>query len=136
MARPPSPEAIENERERIVARLGEHYAHNHIDDAELERRIELAQGIEELAKLSKLESDLPELPRELARGGGSAPSAAGNGSTALAPRQSVHGLAVVNEVPEQDRALTVLGDLNRKGAWTLPRQFESVSVLGLSLIHI
>ncbi len=105
--RPPAPRPINAERrDLVVTELCEHFAADHLELDELERRLEVADRAETDVELDALLRDLPALaeapPPKLAR-----------------VRPAKRGWA-----------LAVMGGSTRKGEWTPPRQLNAVAVMG------
>jgi hypothetical protein len=107
------PVRLEAHRERIVARLAEHFAHDHLDTDEFERRLDLAYRATTLAELDGLQADLPALGSEQA----TAPARAG-------------GAALARDVAERQLVVAIMSGAERKGVWTPARNVEVVAVMG------
>jgi hypothetical protein len=106
-------------RERVIAALQEHFAHDQLDVDEFERRVTAAHTSEVAADIEALLADLPSLP--------AAPAPAA--PAALAPR-AVVTTAVVPAASALARqtVVAVMGSSRRVGAWTVPRKLR---VMGL-----
>jgi hypothetical protein len=106
------PVRLEAHRERIVAELAEHFAHDHLDTAEFETRLDRAYRATTLAELDQLKADLPAI-------GGAAPVAA-------------RGVGVAHREDVRDRQLVfaLMGGTERKGAWTPARNVDVIAFMG------
>lgn len=111
-----------SERQRSVDRLCAHFAADHLETAEFERRLDLAYAARSSAELVALERDLPELADERA------PAAPAPASPSSA--------TVDTSLPVSDRdfILSVMGGSERKGHWTPPRHLTVLSLMGGSLL--
>lgn len=114
-------------RERAEAALIEAYARDHLDDGELERRLDLIHRAASPAELRTLLQDLPspaaELPavRESAIAVGP-PGAEGAGvGWSIAPEERVRSRQFL---------VGVLGGSTRKGAWTPARHVVAAACMG------
>jgi hypothetical protein len=103
-------------RERVIARLSDHFAHDVLDVDEFERRVTVAQTADNLAEIEALIADLQELE-------GAAPPA-----PAVVPRV-VTDLALAGG---QDRETlhAIFGGIERRGTWTVPRRLKIVATFG------
>ena len=102
-------------RERVIARLSDHFAHDALDVDEFERRVTVAQTADNPAAIEALLTDLPALD------GAAAPV------TAIAPT------VVAPLVPEgrgRDTAFAIFGGIDRRGTWSVPRQMRVVALFG------
>jgi hypothetical protein len=115
-------------RERVIAALSEHFAHDVLDVDEFERRVALAQTSESAQEIDALLADLPALA--LAAG-----DAAASSSTALAPRVAP-ALAAPGEVRDEQTVFAVMGGVDRRGAWTMPRRLKVVAIMGGGLLDL
>ncbi len=114
-----SPVVLEKRRERVIDALTEHYAHDHLDEAELERRFDQAYQATALAQLDALTADLPALPTPATR-------------DAKTPGRPMHGLAMAHpgEVRERQFVLAIMGGTERRGVWTPAHNIEAVALMG------
>jgi hypothetical protein len=108
------------QRERVVQALCVHFANDHISTEELESRLDRAYKAESLAQLDTLLSDLPVLSREV-------PGGAGNVAPASAPRSAP---PTMQQVPARGVLMAVLGGVERKGSWLVPRHLKVIAVMG------
>lgn len=104
--------ALRDERERVIARLSDGFAHDELELEEFEQRLGLAHRSSSLAELSQLTGDL------------AAPAAAP--VAAVAP---VTALAS-GSVREEQTLAAVLGGTNRIGRWTPPRRLRVLAIMG------
>lgn len=111
MADPHSVPAVRATRERTIARLCEHFAHDHLEAEELERLIDRAHAATTQAELDALLAALPALPPRAAPG--SAPQA----------RPAEHRT-------DRELVVTVMGGAARKGSWAPARSITVVAVMG------
>jgi hypothetical protein len=109
-------------RDRVIAALSEHFAHDGIDVDEFERRITVAHTSESPEEIDALLSDLPAL----------APSTA-----ALVPAAKI-GPAVLpaERVRSEQTMLAIMGGIDRRGCWSLPRRLRLVTVMGGALLDL
>jgi hypothetical protein len=109
-------------RDRVIAALSEHFAHDGIDVDEFERRITVAHTSESPEEIDALLSDLPAL----------APSTA-----ALVPAAKI-GPAVLpaERVRSEQTMLAIMGGIDRRGSWSLPRRLRLVTVMGGALLDL
>ncbi len=112
-----SPVVLEKRRERVIDALTEHYAYDHLDEAELEKRLDQAYQATALAELDALTADLPALPTP---------------ATPTTPARTAHGLAMARpgEVRERQFVLAIMGSTERRGVWTPARNIEAVALMG------
>jgi hypothetical protein len=112
------PVRLEAERERTVAELSDHFAHDHLDTAEFESRLDRAYRATSLAALEQLKSDLPALPR------------AATPTEAAVPRAPGVAIAPDHEVADRKVVFALMGGAERKGAWTPPRTLDVLAIMG------
>ena len=98
-----------DQRERIVQRLSESYAHSHIDDDEFERRLSEAHRVTSHSALLALVADLP-VPVEYNR----PPEV----QTSREP------------VRESETFVAILGGSERRGPWLPARRSKAIAVMG------
>jgi hypothetical protein len=99
------PTSLPAARERAVELLCAHFAADHLTAEELERRLDLAHAAGVGHELKTLLTDLPALPRGAAGGGASS-------------------ITRVEAVPDHRRAVSLIGDVTRSGAWVVPGRME------------
>src|SRR6185436_15162200 len=100
-------------RERVIARLSDHFAHDVLDVEEFERRVTVAQTADNPADIEALLSDLGDGP--VAATKAVVPTVV----TALAPADQ-----------EREAAYAIFGGIDRRGAWNVPRQMRVVALFG------
>jgi len=105
--RPPVP--LERAREHVIRELCEHYAHDSLDDRQLEERLDRAHSAVSLQELDALVSDLPALRPET--------------SPAIHPAQA-------EEVRERQTVIAVMGGAMRKGSWVPPKHLHVFAIMG------
>ncbi len=103
-------------RERVIARLSDHFAHDDLDVEEFERRVTVAQTADNPADIEALLSDLGNLP--------DGPVAA---TKAVVPTV-VTALAPADQ--EREAAYAIFGGIDRRGAWNVPRRMRVVALFG------
>jgi hypothetical protein len=109
-------------RDRVIATLSEHFAHDALDVDEFERRITVAHTSESPDEIDALLSDLPAL----------APSA-----TALVPAAKVGPTVLPAErVQTEQTMLAIMGGVDRRGSWSLPRRLRLVTVMGGAVLDL
>jgi hypothetical protein len=101
------PSSLPAARERAVELLCAHFAADHLTAEELERRLDLAHTAGVGGDLKTLLVDLPALPA----------GAAGS---------DVSSITRVGAVPAHRRAVSIIGDVTRSGAWVVPGRMEVV----------
>lgn len=106
------PVRLEAARERVIAELAEHFAHDHLDTAEFEARLDLVYQARTLADLDRLQTDLPALASAEER-----------------TRLSVP-LATEDDVRNRQLLLAIMGGTERKGAWTPARHLDVLALMG------
>jgi hypothetical protein len=104
-------------RERAIARLSDAFAHDELDVAEFERRVTVAHTAESPAELEALLADL-----QPGRAMEPAPPPVAQ-ATALAR-------AAAGEVQAEQKAYAIMGGIDRRGAWTVPRKLKLVMMMG------
>src|SRR6187551_3334406 len=92
-------------RERVIARLSDHFAHDALDVDEFERRITVAQTSDNPADIEALLADLSEAD---------APAAP---TTAVVPTVVT---ALAADDGQRDTAYAIFGGIDRRGAWNVP----------------
>src|SRR5579862_3506879 len=102
-------------RDRVIAALSEHFAHDVLDVDEFERRINVAQTSESPAEIDALLSDLPALPVAATK----APA------TKITP-----ALVPASQVRAEQTMLAIMGGVDRRGSWSMPRRLRLVTIMG------
>jgi len=108
------PVRLEAKRERIIAELSDHFAHDHLDTAEFESRLDRAYRARTLAELDQLKTDLPALPHTPA-------------TPAPGPRVEV---VRDEEVQDQQTVFALMGGTERSGIWTPARVINALAIMG------
>lgn len=106
-----TPHLLQQQRERTIAALCDHFAHDHLEAEDLERLIDSAHAASSLAELERLLVPLPAL-------------------TAATDGRYGSSLALPEEVDRQQFVVAVMGGNERKGAWTPARQVHTIAVMG------
>jgi len=104
------PVSMEQERERTVELLSQHFAHDNISLEELERRMERVYRATSVQALREITRDLP----------GDAPEAAQQ-------RGVVRGDD--SFVPELGRIVSIMAETKRRGVWTVPKSVKVWSIM-------
>jgi len=102
-------------RERVIARLSDHFAHDALDVDEFERRITVAQTSDNPADFEALLRDLPDVDGPVAATKAVVPTIV----PALSPPAG-----------DVDTAYAIFGGIDRGGTWTVPRRMKIVAVFG------
>jgi len=102
-------------RDRVIARLSDHFAHDALDVDEFERRVTVAQTAEDPGQIEALLGDLPDL----AGGATAVPAVVPTVVTALVPDER-----------DSDTLYAIFGGIDRRGTWTVPRRMKIVAVFG------
>jgi hypothetical protein len=103
-------------RERVIAVLSEHFAHDVLDVEEFERRITLAHTSESPEEIDALLADLPIVPASVAK-----PAPTVRITPALVPAAQVRA---------EQTMLAIMGGVERRGAWSMPRRLRLVTFMG------
>jgi hypothetical protein len=105
--------ALRDRRAQVIAALTEHFTRDVLDVDEFDRRIDLAHRASTIAELDDIVADLAPVE----------PST----STALAPQPSEAALA---RWPAKKRWFAIMGGIEKKGRWTVPREMRTVCFWG------
>lgn len=108
------PAPIGPKRDATIARLCEHFAADHLEAEELERRIDMAHKATTLAELSALLDGLP--------------------SPATGASPAKVAVASADSVAQHQSVVAILGGTERRGAWMPARQIDVVSFMGGTLL--
>ena len=109
----PEDPGLAEEREKTVQRLSAHFAADHLEVTELERRLDLVYGARSRAELTELVADLPALSVEAV--------------AEVAPAVRVEPWRTV---PRTQTMVAVMGGAERKGQWTPPRHMNVFVMMG------
>lgn len=101
------------EQEKAVQRLSAHFAADHLEISELERRLDLVYAAASRAELTELVADLPALSVDA--------------EVEVAPSVRVEP---GRTVARTQTMVAVMGGAERKGQWTPPRHMNVVAVMG------
>ena len=110
---PSGAEGLAEEREKVVQRLSAHFASDHLDVAELERRLDMVYGAGTRADLARLVADLPALPAE-----------AGAPAPAPLPIERWRAVQLTQTM------VAIMSGADRKGQWTPPRHLNCLALMG------
>jgi hypothetical protein len=102
-------------RERVIARLSDHFAHDTLDVDEFERRVTVAQTAANPADIEALLADLQE-----------------DGALAM-PAAALVPTVVADLVPashDPETLYAIFGGIDRRGTWTVPRRMKVVAMFG------
>lgn len=108
--------AARDARERVIAALQEHFAHDVLDVDEFERRVTVAQTSEVAAEIDGLLADLPALAA------GSAP----------APPQ--RALVPAADVRPSQTVFALMSSTRRAGPWTVPRKMVVRGIMSSTVL--
>ena len=100
-------------RERVIAELQEHFAHDALDVDEFERRVTLAHTSDSSVEIARLTADLPAL------------------TSAPAPRAA---LVPADEVRPVQTVRVLMGSTERRGSWTVPRRMNVRTTMGATVL--
>jgi hypothetical protein len=104
---------LAEERDKAVERLSAHFAADHLEISELERRLDLVYSAGSPAELADLVADLPALSVDA--------------EPEVAPSVRVEPWRAVARTQTM---VAVMGGAERKGQWTPPRHMNVVAVMG------
>ncbi|HXJ19085.1 MAG TPA: LiaF domain-containing protein [Polyangia bacterium] len=110
-------ERVHDARERVIAALSDAFARDVLDVDEFERRVTVAHTTDALPQIEALVADLPAA------------------TTALAPAAVAVLAAEGQEAPAQT-VYAVFGGVERRGAWTVPRNFRVVAMMGGAVLDL
>lgn len=136
MTSPRDPAALEVGRERVVQALCHHFAHDRLDEAELERRLGLANAARSAAELDALLAGLPPTPRAGVVPGSSGPArhAGGGDPVTVGARAAGDARPATSTI----RVATIVSEARRDVAGEVPARIEVRAVLSdvkLDLSH-
>jgi hypothetical protein len=123
---------LRESRERVIAALQHHFAHDALDVDEFEQRVTAAHTSESLPELTALVSDLHPLPLPSL----SPPPATAAPAGALAPWRSDATTALA--LPEAERAVASLRGFmsatTRAGSWSVPRRLLVKTLMSATVL--
>ena len=105
---------VRQTRERVIAGLSEHFAHDALDIDEFERRVTVAQTSESAVEMEALLADLPALAPD----------------QAAAPATSTQALVPASQVQDEQTMFAIMGGSERRGAWSVPRRLKIRTMMG------
>jgi len=108
--------AVRDARDKIIARLTDHFAKDDLDMEEFERRLTAAHRAENVAELDTLVADLP--------------ATAAAPATALVPAPKPAQIVPASSVVDRRTMVAIMGGFQRNGAWTAPRHLRIVCFWG------
>ena len=111
------------ERDRVIEALCEHYAQDHLEVAEFERRLDRANRATALKELHDLLADLPEMGS-----GGSARTGEASSSAVAVPAGA--GRVDASRVPETQTELALFSGRSRTGSWVPARKIRVYAFMG------
>ncbi len=106
------------QRQQVIDKLTESYAHDSIELEEFERRVDLAERVTTAEELEALISDLA--PGSL--------TPTGPETQALVPTSNK--LVPLEDTPQSRFLVAIFGSVTKAQDWTVPRQLKVVSVFG------
>ena len=115
----PSPGPFEQDRERTIDALSDHFAGDRLTVEEFERRVDVAHRARSHDELQAILSDLPAPSRGLAPRGVPVPA-----------EGSSYSVADEATVKDHSAVVAVLGGTGRKGRWTPARRNLVMAVMG------
>jgi hypothetical protein len=102
-------------RDRAIAALSDAFAHDVLDVEEFERRVTVAHTSEASAEILALIADLPASTDAIARV-----------PVALAPAEPT----TIGEAATTQTVYAIMGGVDRRGAWTVPRRWRVIALMG------
>lgn len=111
------------ERDRVIEALCNHYARDHLEVAEFERRVDRAHRAQTRAELREILAGLPSLEE----GGGTAVSRSQESDTS--PRSWV-ALPPGVQVPERQTEVAIFSGRARAGGWVPARRILGLAIMG------
>jgi hypothetical protein len=102
-------------RDRAIAALSDAFAHDVLDVEEFERRVTVAHTSEASAEILALIADLPASTDAIARV-----------PVALAAAEPT----TVGDATATQTVYAIMGGLDRRGAWTVPRRWRVIAMMG------
>jgi hypothetical protein len=109
-------------RDHVIAALSEHFAHDALDVDEFERRITVAHTSESPEEIEALLSDLPAL--------------AANPAAMIPAAKAALAVMPAERVRAQQTMLAIMGGVDRRGSWSLPRRLRLVTVMGGAMLDL
>lgn len=111
---------VHDARERAIAVLSDAFAQDALDVDELERRVTRVHTTDSIADIEAVLADLP------------------NAAAALTPPAPSVALAPAGDGADEppQTVYAVFGGVDRRGAWTVPRHFRVVAMMGGASIDL
>jgi hypothetical protein len=110
---------VHEARERAIGVLSDGFANDALDVEEFERRVTLAHTSEAVEEIDALIADLPA-PAE----------------TALAKPVVTLAPASADDRAPAETVYAIFGGVDRRGAWTVPRRWRVVAIMGGGLLDL
>jgi hypothetical protein len=119
MASEPKPAlvALRDRRDRVIEILSDAFAGGLLELDAFDERVDLAHRADSVAALDRLVEDLAPLP-----------AAAETPAAAIAPVAAT--TAIELQRPEKQSLVAVMGGVERKGTWRVPRRLRVLAVMG------
>jgi hypothetical protein len=111
-------------RERVIAQLSDGFTQDLLDVDEFERRVSAAHTNDAPEAIEALVADLPAV--DDARAGAAATTAL------VAPRRDTEALVA----DDQQRLFAIMGGVDRRGDWTVPRKLKLTTVMGGAFLDL
>ena len=112
-------------RERVIAKLSEGFARDLLDVEEFERRVTAAHTSDAPEAIQALIADLPAGPAEPA-----------GSSTALTAPSPATTVALAPASNDEQRLFAIMGGIDRRGAWTVPRKLKLKTMMGGAVLDL
>ncbi|HET6150336.1 MAG TPA: DUF1707 domain-containing protein [Polyangia bacterium] len=109
-------------RDRVIAALSEHFAHDALDVDEFERRITVAHTSESAEEIDALLADLPAL--------------APNPAAVIPAAKAALAVMPAERVRAEQTMLAIMGGVDRRGSWSLPRRLRLVTIMGGAMLDL
>src|SRR5205814_2721052 len=109
---------VHDVRERTIALLSEAFANDALDVEEFERRVTRAHTAASAEEIAALTTDLPAT------------------TTALAPATVALAPALPGSDASPETVYAIFGGVDRRGSWTVPRQWRVVATFGGALLDL
>jgi hypothetical protein len=123
MASEPKPAlvALRDRRDKVIEILSDAFAGGLLEPDAFDERVDLAHRADSVAALDRLVEDVAPIPAAA-----EAPTAAA--AAALAPVAA--STAIELQRPEKQSLVAVMGGVERKGTWRVPRRLRVLTVMG------
>ena len=108
--------ALRARREVVIDALSKHFANDALDMDEFEQRVDLAHRVTSVGELDELLKDLD--PAEV------------QPSQSMVPRAEAPQGAIAAPVKKARRVLSILGGIQRRGTWRVPKKLRVIAVMG------